>query len=172
MTGIEGALIALVLIVGFYTAWNIGANDVANAMGTSVGSGALTLKQAVIVAGIFEFLGAFLVGALVPGDYRVRATRGGDISPWVFVSVAAEEAGRADLVLARGTMVEIHVNDGGGPVERCYVQITDEEGYLVTSSILKKGICTLGPITDGTYRISARLESGQPASEQEIVTLV
>ena len=72
MTGIEGALIALVLIVGFYTAWNIGANDVANAMGTSVGSGALTLKQAVIVAGIFEFLGAFLVGANVSETVRKK----------------------------------------------------------------------------------------------------
>ena len=70
MTGIEGALIALVLIVGFYTAWNIGANDVANAMGTSVGSGALTLKQAVILAGIFEFLGASLVGANVSETVR------------------------------------------------------------------------------------------------------
>jgi phosphate/sulfate permease len=72
MTGIEGALIALVLIVGFYTAWNIGANDVANAMGTSVGSGALTLRQAVIVAGIFEFLGAFLVGANVSETVRKK----------------------------------------------------------------------------------------------------
>ena len=70
MTGIEGPLIALVLIVGFYTAWNIGANDAANAMGTSVGSGALTLKQAVILAGIFEFLGASLVGANVSETVR------------------------------------------------------------------------------------------------------
>ena len=72
MTGIEGALIALVLIVGFFTAWNIGANDVANAMGTSVGSGALTLRQAVIVAGIFEFLGAALVGANVSETVRKK----------------------------------------------------------------------------------------------------
>ncbi len=55
----------LVLIVGFYMAWNIGANDVSNAMGTSVGSGALTLKRAVFVAAILEFSGAFFVGANV-----------------------------------------------------------------------------------------------------------
>ena len=50
MTGLEWTLIVLVMVVGFYVAWSIGANDVANAMGTSVGSRALTLKQAVIVA--------------------------------------------------------------------------------------------------------------------------
>jgi phosphate/sulfate permease len=46
-------------------AWNIGANDVANAMGTSVGSGALTLKQAVYIAAILEFSGAFFFGSHV-----------------------------------------------------------------------------------------------------------
>jgi len=60
----------LALIFGFYMAWNIGANDVANAMGTSVGSGALTLKRAVIVAGVLEFAGAFLVGSHVTETVR------------------------------------------------------------------------------------------------------
>ena len=46
-------------------AWNIGANDVANAMGTSVGSGALTLAKAVIIAGVLEFCGAFFLGSNV-----------------------------------------------------------------------------------------------------------
>ncbi|CAN6464431.1 unnamed protein product [Victoria cruziana] len=50
------------LLSGFYMAWNIGANDVANAMGTSVGSGALTLRQAVLTAAVLEFSGAFLMG--------------------------------------------------------------------------------------------------------------
>ncbi|OIT29630.1 PREDICTED: inorganic phosphate transporter 2-1, chloroplastic-like [Nicotiana attenuata] len=53
------------ILFGFYMAWNIGANDVANAMGTSVGSGALSLRQAVITAGILEFAGALLMGTHV-----------------------------------------------------------------------------------------------------------
>lgn len=55
----------MTLLCGFYMAWNIGANDVANAMGTSVGSGALTLRQAVLIAAVLEFSGAFLVGSHV-----------------------------------------------------------------------------------------------------------
>lgn len=61
----DTALLILILVTGFYMAWNIGANDVANAMGTSVGSGALTLRRAVIVAAILEFSGAFFFGSRV-----------------------------------------------------------------------------------------------------------
>ena len=68
--GPETVLIVLVLFCGFYVAWNIGANDVANAMGTSVGSGALTLRNAVILAAIFEFSGAFIVGSNVSKTVR------------------------------------------------------------------------------------------------------
>ncbi len=61
----DTTLLVLSLVFGFYMTWNIGANDVANAMGTSVGSKALTLKKAVILAAILEFAGAFLVGSEV-----------------------------------------------------------------------------------------------------------
>ena len=63
-------LFALALLFGFYMAWSVGANDVANAMGTSVGSGALTLRNAVILAAILEFSGAFFVGSHVSETVR------------------------------------------------------------------------------------------------------
>ena len=70
MEPITIVLIGLALVVCAYMAWNIGANDVANAMGTSVGSRALTLKQAVIIAAIFEFCGAFFAGDAVTDTVR------------------------------------------------------------------------------------------------------
>lgn len=63
-------LLILACIFGFFMAWGVGANDVANAMGTSVGSGALTVKQAIIIAMIFEFAGAYLAGGEVTSTIR------------------------------------------------------------------------------------------------------
>ena len=63
-------LVMMAAVVGFLMAWGIGANDVANAMGTSVGAKALTIKQAIIIAMIFEFAGAYLAGGEVTSTIR------------------------------------------------------------------------------------------------------
>ena len=57
--------LVLISLLAIYTAWNLGANDVANSMGTSVGSKALSLTQAIIIAGILEFTGAIIFGGEV-----------------------------------------------------------------------------------------------------------
>ena len=62
--------LVMAIIFGGYMAWGIGANDVANAMGTPVGSGAITVKQAIIIAAIFEFAGAFIAGGQVTKTIR------------------------------------------------------------------------------------------------------
>ncbi|MBP9722539.1 MAG: inorganic phosphate transporter [Gammaproteobacteria bacterium] len=63
----QTVILTLAVIFGFLMACGIGANDVANAMGTSVGSKVFTLSQAILVASVFEFLGAFLAGGEVTG---------------------------------------------------------------------------------------------------------
>jgi PiT family inorganic phosphate transporter len=73
-----GSAVAAV-VLGFYMAWNIGANDVGNAMGTSVGSGSLTYVRAVIVAGIME-----LAGAVLAGSHVTDTIRKGMVDPQLF----------------------------------------------------------------------------------------
>ena len=63
-------LLIIGCVCGFFMAWGIGANDVANAMGPSVGAKALTLAQAILVACIFEFAGAYLAGGEVTSTIR------------------------------------------------------------------------------------------------------
>ncbi|MES9872582.1 MAG: inorganic phosphate transporter [Candidatus Sedimenticola sp. PURPLELP] len=60
----------MAVVFGLYMSWGIGANDVANAMGTPVGSGAITVKQAIIIAAVFEFAGAFIAGGSVTKTIR------------------------------------------------------------------------------------------------------
>lgn len=64
------AMLILAIIFGLYMTWGIGANDLANAMGTSVGAGAVTVKQAIGIAIVFEFLGAVLAGGTVTKTIR------------------------------------------------------------------------------------------------------
>ena len=63
-------LLILAIAFGFFMAWGVGANDVANAMGTSVGSKAITIKQAILIAMVFEFAGAYLAGGEVTSTIR------------------------------------------------------------------------------------------------------
>ena len=63
-------IILLTVLLGLYMAWNIGANDVANSMGCAVGSKSISIKWAVIAAGICEFAGSVLVGAHVTDTVR------------------------------------------------------------------------------------------------------
>ncbi len=74
-------MIPFISLLAFYVAWNLGANDVANSMGTSVGSKAVTLRQALIIAGILEFTGAVLFGR---GVSKTLVT--GIVNPALFVT--------------------------------------------------------------------------------------
>lgn len=100
---INTILQGLTLILGFYMAWNIGANDVANAMGTSVGSKALTIGKAVFLAAILEFSGAFLVGGTV-----CETIQKGIIDPTIFQNTPQIFIlGMISALLATGILLQI-----------------------------------------------------------------
>jgi phosphate/sulfate permease len=83
----------LTILIGIYLAWNIGANDVANATSTSVGSKALTLKKAVLIAAIFEFCGAYFSGGNVSQTIQSKIVNPqifeNDIYIFIFGMIAA-----------------------------------------------------------------------------------
>ena len=96
-------IITLAIVFGVYMAWGIGANDVANAMGTSVGSGALTLKRAVIIAVILEFSGAFFAGSHVS-----ETVRQGIVDPAMFTGDGLSfMLGMLSALLAAGVWLQI-----------------------------------------------------------------
>lgn len=121
----------LALCFGFYMAWNIGANDVANAMGTSVGSGALTLRRAVICAAIFEFAGAYLVGTHVTDTVRK-----GIINPVLFEGDTTNfMLGMLASLLAAGVWLQL-ASYFGWPVSTTHSIV----GAIVGFGVVYKGV--------------------------------
>ncbi|MBA1273841.1 inorganic phosphate transporter [Stutzerimonas azotifigens] len=102
-------LLMLACIFGLFMAWGVGANDVANAMGTSVGSRALTIKQAIIVAMIFEFCGAYLAGGEVTETVKSGIVDASAIPPELMV------LGMMSALLAAGTWLLV-ASTRGWPV--------------------------------------------------------
>ncbi|WP_027591423.1 inorganic phosphate transporter [Pseudomonas sp. RL] len=78
-------LLVLACAFGFFMAWGVGANDVANAMGTSVGSRALTIKQAILIAMVFEFCGAYFAGGEVTETIKNGILDATQIPPDLFI---------------------------------------------------------------------------------------
>lgn len=99
-------LLVLACLFGFFMAWGVGANDVANAMGTSVGSRALTIKQAIFIAMIFEFAGAYLAGGQVTETIKSGIVDASMISPGLMV------LGMMSALLAAGTWLLVASTKG------------------------------------------------------------
>lgn len=99
-------LLVLACLFGFFMAWGVGANDVANAMGTSVGSRALTIKQAILIAMVFEFAGAYLAGGEVTETIKSGIVDASMISPNLMV------LGMMSALLAAGTWLLVASTKG------------------------------------------------------------
>ncbi len=103
-------IVALVLIslLAAYVAWNLGANDVANSMGTSVGSKAITLTQAVIIAGILEFTGAVIFGKQVSATLATKVA-----NPSLFIDTPQTFlVGMIAVLLSCGIWLQVATSKG------------------------------------------------------------
>jgi PiT family inorganic phosphate transporter len=149
----------LILIIaafaGFFMAFGIGANDVANAMGTSVGSKAITFKQAIFIAAIFEFLGAYLAGGEVTSTIRK-----GIVDPNLYAgNTNIFIIGMLSSLLAAGTWLFI-ASRKGWPVSTTHSIVGAIVGFVIISlgfeavSWSKVGTIAsswvISPITAGT----------------------
>lgn len=118
----------MALIFGFYMTWGIGANDVANAMGTSVGSGAITVTTAILIAGVFEF-----TGAVVAGGNVTKTIRKGIIDPTPLVnSPEILIYGMLASLLAAGVWLAVASNRGW-PVSTTHSIIGALVGFALAS---------------------------------------
>lgn len=99
-------LLVIACLFAFFMAWGVGANDVANAMGTSVGSRALTIKQAILIAMVFEFCGAYLAGGEVTETIKNGIVDASMITPDLMV------LGMMSALLAAGTWLLIATQKG------------------------------------------------------------
>ncbi len=121
-------MIIFVALLSFYVAWNLGANDVANAMGTSVGSKAVTLRQALIIAGVLEFTGAVLFGQEVS---QTLAT--GIVNPALFTTTPEVLlVGMISVLLAGGLWLQI-ATARGLPVSSSHAIVGAIAGFSATA---------------------------------------
>ncbi|MBW1988900.1 MAG: inorganic phosphate transporter [Deltaproteobacteria bacterium] len=98
--GFHYGILVLGYVVGFYMAWNIGANDVANSMASAVGAKAITIRQAVFIAGILNIAGAVFIGSHV-----TETIRKGIVSPAVMADPHAALLGAMAALLAAALWV-------------------------------------------------------------------
>lgn len=101
-------MIFLLALLAFYVAWNLGANDVANSMGTSVGSKAVSLRQALVIAGVLEFTGAVLFGQEVSQTLATEI-----VNPALFTDAPQVLLiGMASVLIACGAWLQIATSRG------------------------------------------------------------
>lgn len=124
-------ILLIASFIGFFMAFGIGANDVANSMGTSVGSKAITIKQAIIIAAIFEFLGAFLAGGEVTSTIRK-----GIVDPNLYANdINIFIIGMMSALLAGGTWLSI-ASMRGWPVSTTHSIV----GSIIGFVLITKGV--------------------------------
>ena len=117
-------MIFLVALLSFYVAWNLGANDVANAMGTSVGSKAVTMRQALVIAGVLEFTGAVLFGHAVSETLATEI-----VNPALFATAAQMLLiGMVSVLLACGLWLQI-ATSRGWPVSSSHAVVGAIAGF-------------------------------------------